>query len=94
MTHSHFVGHEYEEGDYLNIVAMGYNGDTPTGEVKFNLAKDADYKVTEWTKWDLSSLGKVTKIIFRMEENPEGLTYETWYDTPMYFAFDDIAVQF
>ena len=94
MTYSHFVGHAYEEGDYLNIVAMGYNGDTPTGEVKFNLAKDADYKVTEWTKWDLSSLGKVTKIIFRMEENPEGLTYGTWYDTPMYFAFDDIAVQF
>ena len=94
MTYGNFVADEYKDGDYLNIVAMGYNGDTPTGEVKFNLAKDSEYKVTEWTKWDLSSLGEVTKIIFRMEENTEGLTYGTWYDTPMYFAFDDVAVQF
>lgn len=94
MTYGNFVADAYKEGDFLNIVATGYNGATKTGEVRFELAKDADKKITEWTKWDLSSLGKVTKIIFRMEENTEGLTYGTWYDTPMYFAFDDVAVQF
>ena len=51
-----------------------------------------DFKVNEWVKWDLSSLGAVTKVVFHMEEYQIG--YDMWYCTPMYFAFDDVAVRF
>ncbi len=75
---------------YVNIVATGYNGDTKTGEVKFELA-NGDGFINKWTKWDLSSLGKVTYIEFNMtgdSDNGYG------FSQPAYFAYDNVAVQF
>ncbi|MBO5465085.1 MAG: DUF4465 domain-containing protein [Alistipes sp.] len=95
VTYGNDFSGAYDEDDYLNIVATGYNGETETGKVTFELAQGADKKVTDWTKWDLSSLGKVTKVTFHMEEAQiDDYGYAQYYKTPMFFAFDDVAVQF
>lgn len=95
ITNGNSFSEAYDDDDFLNIVATGYNGDTKIGEVTFELAKGADKKVTDWAKWDLSSLGKVTKVTFHMEEAQiDDYGYAQYYKTPMYFAFDDVAVQF
>lgn len=85
----------YGEEDYLDIVATGYNGDTKGETIRFRLAAGADYKVDEWTRWDLSSLGAVTKVVFSMDEaQKDDWGYGVFYKTPMYFAYDDVAVRF
>ncbi|MFI3299284.1 MAG: PL29 family lyase N-terminal domain-containing protein [Rikenellaceae bacterium] len=76
---------------YVNIVAMGYNGNTATGEVIFEIANGEDGFIAEWTQWDLSSLGDVTRIEFNMTGNVTG---EYGFDAPAYFAYDNVTVLF
>ena len=76
--------------DWLKIIATGYDekGDV-TGTAEFYLAKDGQF-VTEWTKFDLSVLGKVQRVEF----NVDGSCQNAWgLSTPAYFAYDDVAVQ-
>ena len=45
----------------------------------------------DWTKWDLSGLGKVLKVTFNVtgsSDNGYG------FSQPAYFAYDDVAVRF
>lgn len=85
----------YGEGDYLDIVATGYNGETKGETIKFRLAAGAGNKVDAWTRWDLSSLGAVTKVVFSMDEaQKDDWGYGVFYKTPMYFTYDDVAVRF
>lgn len=47
--------------------------------------------VTDWTKFDLSGLGKVTRVTFNVtgsSDNGYG------FSQPAYFAYDDVAVRF
>ena len=88
---------QYGEDDFLKIVATGIKEDNTTSSVEFYLANGSDDCVDDWQKWNLSSLGKVKKIQFHMEEAQKisydgGETY--YYKTGLYFAFDDVAVQF
>ena len=80
-----------KDEDWFKIVATGYNkAGVTTGTAEFYLAKDGKF-VTEWTKFDLSVLGKVQKVTFDME----GSCVNQWgMSTPAYFAYDDVAVQF
>lgn len=72
-------------------MATGLNAaGTQTGTCEFYLAKDTDI-VADWTRWDLSSLGKVARIAFTMEGSRTG---EWGLNTPAYFAYDDVAVRF
>jgi len=77
--------------NFLKIVATGFDAaGAKTADASFVLA-EGDRFVTEWTRWDLSSLGKVAKIAFNIEGNQNnayGLA------TPAYFAYDDVAVRF
>lgn len=82
----------FDDDDYMDVVATGYIGDNKVGSVKYRLAEGADMMVTDWVKWDLSSLGAVTKVVFHMQEVQIG--YDQWWCTPMYFAYDNIAVRF
>ena len=82
----------FDEDDHMDVVATGYVGDEKVGSLKFRLAEGADMMVTDWVKWDLSPLGAVTKVVFHMEEVQIG--YDLWWCTPMYFAYDDVAVRF
>lgn len=88
-----FTGIPFGAGDYLKIVATGYdaNGDKIEQTCEFMLAQDADDYVKEWTRWDLSPLGEVTLIEFNIAGSKSG---SYGLNTPAYFAYDDVAVRF
>jgi hypothetical protein len=76
----------------VKAVAIGYDADgNEPGRVEIYLCNGPDNIVTEWTKWDLSSLGKVVKVDFNItgsSDNGYG------FSQPAYFAYDDVAVRF
>ena len=80
---------------WFKIVAYGYDGDdNEVGTAEFYLWKEGRQGVEEWTKWDLSSLGKVVSVKFNLIGSDE--LYESGYGlgAPGYFAYDDVAVRF
>lgn len=97
MMNGYFVATKfsYEKKSYLKLTATGYKADgteTQTAEVYL-----ADFRtetsggiVTEWIKFDLSSLGSVNKIVFNIESSDVG---EYGLNTPAYFCMDDVAVR-
>jgi len=78
--------------DWVKIVAIGYDaGNNQVGECEFYTCNGPEVIVRDWTKWDLSSLGKVTKVEFNIlgsSDNGYG------FSQPAYFAYDDVAVRF
>ena len=96
ITYGNSFSSAYGDDDFLKLVATGIKEDgTKTEPIEIMLAEGADMKLTEWTKWDLSGLGKIKAVEFHMEE----AQFDTWgnasyWRTPMYFAFDDVAVRF
>ncbi|MBR4048681.1 MAG: DUF4465 domain-containing protein [Bacteroides sp.] len=85
-------GKTIQEGDYVKVVATGFLNGNETGKTsEFFLADGPNGIVTEWTKWDLTGLGKVDKVEFNILGsvlNKDGMSM------PAYFAYDDVAVQF
>ena len=77
--------------DWVAIVAKGYNGDEKTGEAKIYLCNGPENIVTDWTKFDLSTLGKVTKVTFNVTGSSDN---GSGFSQPAYFAYDDVAVRF
>ncbi len=79
------------DSDWAAIEAKGYDeSGVETGTATFYLFKGVDNIVTEWTRWDLSVLGAVSKVEF----NIKGSLKNTWgLTTPAYFAYDDVAVR-
>lgn len=79
----------------FKIVAYGYESDNdkePT-TAEFYLLNTGKQFVTEWTKWDLSVLGKVVKVEFNLVGSDD--MYGSYgFIMPAYFAYDDVAVQF
>lgn len=88
----------YDDDDYLKLVVTAYAEDGSTKVLEIMLADGADPStwVVDWTAVDLSSLGKVTKLEFNMEESQQ-ISYDggntIYYKTPLYFAIDDVEVQ-
>ncbi len=79
------------ENDWVKIVATGYNGDTATGTAEIYLVNGPNNVVMNWTKWDLTDLGEVTKVEFNVlgtSDNGYG------FSQPGYFAYDNVAVRF
>lgn len=77
---------------WFKIVATGIDENMEkTGEVEFFLYKDFT-PVTEWTKWDLSSLGEVVKVEFNIVGSDD-MGGEYGLTMPAYFAYDDVAVR-
>ena len=78
--------------DWVKLVATGYDTKgAKTGETGIYLCNGPDNIVMDWTKWDLSSLGKVSKVTFNVtgsSDNGYG------FSQPAYFAYDDVAVRF
>lgn len=82
----------FQKGDYFKLIVIGKRADGTEKQVEYYLAdyraeKEADrYIVDTWQWVDLSSLGEVKSVSFKMEgtkKNNYGLT------TPTYFAFDN-----
>ena len=80
------------DDDWVKLVATGYDaGGTKTGETFIYLCNGPDNIVKDWTKWDLSGLGKINKVTFNVtgsSDNGYG------FSQPAYFAYDDVAVRF
>ena len=80
------------EEDWVKAIATGYDIDgNVTGTAEIYLCNGPDNIVTEWTKWDLTSLGMVYKVEFNItgsSDNGYG------FSQPAYFAYDDVAVRF
>jgi hypothetical protein len=79
----------------FKIVAYGYEtlDDTEPTECEFYLLDKGKKFVTEWTKWDLSVLGKVVKVSFNLEGSAD-MVGSYGLSIPAYFAYDDVAVRF
>ncbi len=78
--------------DYVRIVATGYDaaGKEIALHPEIYLVGEKG-NLLEWTKWDLSALGEVTRIEFNLEgSNDNGYGFSQ----PAYFAYDDVAVRF
>ena len=78
------------ESTYLKVIAYGFNGEESTGQAEIYLCKDGRL-ITTWEKFDLSSLGKVTKVVFNFEAS-EDQSGSYGLNCPAYFAYDDVAV--
>lgn len=77
---------------YVKVIAIGYDaeGVKIEQEPEYFLA-GSNGNIQEWTKWDLSSLGKVSRIEFNVagdSDNGYG------FSQPAYFCYDDVAVRF
>ena len=86
------------EDAWLKIVAYGFDDidadayATPKDSVEFYLVKGTEV-VTDWQKWDLSSLGEVAKVRFNFLYS-EDMGGKYGFTIPGYFAYDDVAVRF
>lgn len=82
------------EESWYKIVAYGYDeNDEKCGEAEFKLWNEGRQGVQEWTKWDLSSLGKVVRVEFNLVGSDD-LYGEYGLGVAGYFAYDDVAVRF
>jgi hypothetical protein len=83
----------YADQDWFKLIIKGFDkDDEPTGTVEFYLA---DFRtpsspgiITNWTKVDLSPLGKVHSIKFDLQSSDNG---QWGMNTPSYFCFDNLA---
>ncbi len=81
------------ENDWVKVVATGFDdkGDKIATQAEFFLCNGSKNIVKDWTKFDLSVLGPVTKVelnITGSSDNGHG------FSQPAYFAYDDVAVRF
>ena len=82
------------DNTWVKIVAYGYNAnEEEVGTSEFYLCNTGRRFVTDWQKWDLSSLGKVNKIVFNFAASDDQIG-SYGLNCPAYFAYDDVAVQF
>ncbi len=85
------------ENSWYKIVAYGYDDveaadDEHISTAEFTLWENGE-GVSEWTKWDLSGLGKVVKVRFNLVGSDDLYT-EYGLGVAGYFAYDDVAVRF
>lgn len=77
----------------FRIVATGYDAeDGVVGSCEFALCQDG-VAISEWSKWDLTALGKVAKVTLNFAASDD-LIGEYGLNCPAYFAYDNIAVRF
>lgn len=81
------VRNSFVDGDKIVLKASGYLGTQPTGSAEISLAEYTEKKdsiITSWTKFDLSPLGNVDKVMFEIQ------TMSSKY-IPTTVCMDDLA---
>lgn len=82
------------DATWFKIVATGYDAEeNTTGTAEFFLCKEGRQIVEEWSKFDLSALGKVARVEFSLQGSAD-LCGDWGLNTPAYFAYDDVTVRF
>ena len=79
------------ESDWVKLVATGHHEDGSTATAEIYMCNGPENVITDWTKWDLSGLGKITKLelnVMGSSDNGYG------FSQPAYFAYDNVAVRF
>jgi hypothetical protein len=85
--------------DYFRLIATGFNGNTQTGSLKFDLACRGsnpdnptwNYVVDDWYKFSLEELGTVDRVVFTMESSDvDGMGN---IRTPQWFCVDGIRLK-
>ncbi len=79
-----------KEGDYFKVIAHGVKADNTVETVEFILAEFKNgslQQISEWTWWDLSTLGTIKEVYFTMESSDVG---QWGMNTPAYFCIDRI----
>ena len=80
----------FEDGDRFTLIIVGMMNGAVTGQVEFDLA-DGRNILKEWKNCDLSSLGKVDQLYFRMTSTDSG---EWGINNPTYFCMDNFQFSF
>jgi len=90
-----FGGPDGSDPDFFKLTIYGYAGDTiPTDSVEFFLADyrfeadSLDYIVEEWTLVDLTPLGQVDSLEFRLTSSDAG---DFGINTPAFYCLDDLV---
>lgn len=91
------TGDEYNpaatDTDWVDVTAEGLDADGQPisgSQAKFRLVAPGKKVTTEWTKWDLSALGKCRKVRFNIESSMIGAYGMSF---PGCFLLDNIAVK-
>ncbi|BDD12003.1 hypothetical protein FUAX_44350 (plasmid) [Fulvitalea axinellae] len=89
-----FGGDSGDEPDWFKLEAEGFDSNgKSTGKAEFYLAdfrfenNEKDYIVKDWRWFDLSGLGKVSKVRFRLTSSDTG---KNGMNTPAYFCMDEV----
>lgn len=83
-----YSGGPFVADDWLKCTITGKKVDGTTATVDIDLAKGTSY-VKEWTRVDLSSLGKVVELSFSFTCSRTG---DFGLNTPAYFCIDDVEL--
>ncbi|MBQ6080644.1 MAG: DUF4465 domain-containing protein [Muribaculaceae bacterium] len=90
--HGEGVASAFEEGDYLELTAIGVSADRAETSTSIRLAEFVDGQLNvanDWTFFDLSSLGQVTKVYFTLSSTDSG---DWGMNTAAYFCMDKFQV--
>ena len=80
------------DNGFLKVTALGFCKDKLVSSLDFDLARTRYHFVNTWTKWDLSGLGEVSRVVFLLSGSND-LTGEYGLNVPAYVAFDNFAVR-
>lgn len=80
-------------GQWVKLVATAFDAQgNKTGKTaEIYLCNGPEDMITDWVKWDLSTLGEVAKISLNVTGNSDN---GYGFSQPAYFAYDDVAVRF
>ena len=79
------AGGPFQDGDYLLLTVTGRLGSAVSGTKEVKLVDGTSF-IKEWTKVDISELGKLDTIDFKLTSNRE--------DFPLYCCLDDLMVHY
>lgn len=94
MLDGNAFSRKFEAGDKFTLTAHGVHADGSESTASFLLADctgdPSGWFVTDWTDWDLSTLGQVTAVYFTMDSTDSG---QWGMNTPAYFCFDRLEYE-
>jgi len=86
-------GKKFVTDDWYKVIITGYLNEVETGEIEYYLAdyrSGKSFLSNEWTKVDVSSIGKANQVTFTFDSSDKGLF---GVNTPKYVCIDNIEFE-